>query len=183
MLRHSRCLAAAIAVVLLVGGSAAVAQSDPASKVIGAPLMDYLAGSYDLQSQPPGVWINTNLELALTRRGTYDLDLNVRAGLGGFPPFSSIISAQLVDGSGNVLPGSQRMINQVTDRNPDGEFVGQVNTTPINERVTISGPLTIRMQIARFERMLPSASTTSFVDSDSAGDTGRTSMRAWRLGP
>jgi hypothetical protein len=79
--------------------------------------------------------------------------------------------------SGTALPNSERILSQLIDTTATGAGIIAKNTTsPISERITVTGPTTIRLQAQRTNAS--GASTIAAIWSDSAG---RTSFRFDRI--
>lgn len=139
----------------------------------------HLSGVADLQPTASGTWTNTGLRVTLPRPGTYALDADVRARLSGVPPVNTYIVARLWDvTSSAALPNSARLCNQIIDSNGGDALTGQNTTSPISERVTVSGPTTIELQAMRINAA--GASSVASIYSDSVGYT---SLRFEQIAP
>ncbi|MEV0354091.1 hypothetical protein AB0H88_50830 [Nonomuraea sp. NPDC050680] len=172
------------AAVLAAGGmmptsaSATTPASSTRNHLFAFSGIAYLPANVDLQPTASGTWVNTGLQVTLPSAGTYALDLDVRARLQGVPPVNTYMVARLWNvASGAALPNSERILSQLIDTTSAGAGIIAKNTTsPISERITVTGPTTIRLQAQRTNAF--GASTIAAIWSDSAG---RTSFRFGRI--
>lgn len=167
------------AAALLVGATTAVAaQTDTVS---AAPASVAVAGIEHLHTQvdlPAGAWTSTPLEVTLPKPGTYELDADVRGRLAGFPPINTYITARLWNvTSGGVVPGSERLVNQIIDGNVGDAQAGGNQTAPISELIRVRKRTTIRLQAQRID--VTGTATVAQVHSDVHGYT---SLRFERVG-
>ncbi|MGW4420497.1 hypothetical protein [Streptosporangium sp. NPDC004631] len=177
---------AAGAAVLAVGGTmptsasatTPVSASGTRYQLLAPSGITYLPANVDLQPTASGTWANTGLQVTLPVAGTYALDLNVRARLQAGPPVNTYMVARLWNvTSGTVVPNSERILSQLIDYTAAGAGAIAKNTTsPISERITVTGPTTIRLQAQRVNAA--GASTIAAIWSDGAG---RTSFRFDRI--
>jgi hypothetical protein len=187
MRTHIRLAAlAAGAAVLATGGTLPTSAS--ATNPVAAPAahhrpsmpsgIAYLPANVDLQPTASGTWVGTGLQVTLPKAGTYALDLDVRARLQGVPPVNTYMVARLRNvTSGTVVPNSERILSQLIDTTATGAGTIAKNTTsPISERITVTGPTTIQLQAQRTNAS--GASTIAAIWSD---DAGRTSFRFDRI--
>jgi hypothetical protein len=181
MIRRLRSfIPAVLAIVLLAGGSVAVAQSNVTPQVAGEPGFAYLPSTLNLQPTQSGTWTDSNLQVLLPQPGTYDLDLDVRGVISGIPPINSYISARLFNAtSGIELPGTERIVNQIFDSNPSISQDGYNATVPISERITVNGPTIIRLQGMRVNAG-GNPTNRAEILSDA---NGRTSFRFLKVNP
>lgn len=94
-----------------------------------------------------GTWTDTPLEVSLPRRGTYELDADVRGRLAGLPPVNTWITARLWNvTTGDEVANSERLVYQVINENPGEANAGGNQTAPISELISVPGPETIRLQ-------------------------------------
>ncbi|MFL6112669.1 MAG: hypothetical protein ACJ786_15150 [Catenulispora sp.] len=171
---------AAIIAAGLVAGSAGTAAATQHFAPAPAPVrtvalaaiggIAYLPATFDLQPTASGTWSTTGLGVTLPRRGTYDLDVNVRGRLTGTPVINTFIVARLWNAtSGAVLPNSERLVDQIIDSNPGAASTGDNTTAPISERITVNGPTRIWLQAKRVNAA--GASTAASIYSDANGLT------------
>ncbi|MBW8803358.1 MAG: hypothetical protein AUG49_21285 [Catenulispora sp. 13_1_20CM_3_70_7] len=175
----------AVIAAALVAASAGTAAATQHHAPAAAPAIAanggiaYLPAVFDLQPTASGTWSNTGLEITLPRRGTYDLDANVRGRLGGTPAINTYIVARLWNAtSGAVLSNSERLVDQIIDLNPGSRQAGDNTTAPISERITVSGPTTIRVQAKRVNAVGASSIASIYSDGN-----GVTSLRYEKVAP
>lgn len=178
--KRARLVAAGAAVVAMgstVMPSAAAASPVAFSAHYQPPMrseINYLPAIINLLPFPDGTWVNTGLAVTLPRAGTYALDLNVRTRLTGPAPVNVFITGRLWNvTAGTALPNSERILHQIADT---AGFVGINKTTPISERITVTGPTTIRLDVQRNDRTGRAAAADVWTDSN-----GRTSFRYNRI--
>ncbi|MGH3388205.1 MAG: hypothetical protein ACRDOO_04940 [Actinomadura sp.] len=179
------CLIAAGAAVLAIGNSVtpsmAAASPVPSRAHYQLPMnsgISYLPARVDLQNVPSGTWVNTGLQVTLPTAGTYALDLNVRTRLNGVPPFNVFIVGRLWNvTAGSALPNSERILHQIADHTGQGAGqIGNNRTAPISERITVTGPTTIRLDVQRNDANGRSNAAAVWIDAN-----GRTSFRFNRI--
>lgn len=105
------------------------------------------SSSNDLLSVAPGVYVPlTGVQVVLPAAGTYRLEADVRAAIGGTPPVNAFVVARLFNvTAGAALANSARMIVQANVQVAGNDFAEQ-NTSPITEELTVTGPTTIRVE-------------------------------------
>lgn len=173
---------AAIALPVAVPAVANAATASPHQRHIARSAADggivYLPTDLDLQPFGSGTWADSSLQVTLPRAGTYDLDLNVRTLLVAMPPIDAYMMARLWNvTSGTAVPKSERFVEQLNVQQGTA-LIDHHETTPINERVTVNGPTTIRLQATRVNYV--GATTAAGVYSDT---NGYTSLRFERVTP
>ncbi|MFJ6562675.1 hypothetical protein ACIQMV_22985 [Streptomyces sp. NPDC091412] len=171
---------AAIAATLLIGTTTAFTAPSNASTAPIAPASNSggIATLNTPVNLPNGVWTDTPLEVTLPKRGTYDLDANVRGRLSGTPLINTSITARLWDvDSGAEVSQSERFVYQVINLNAGEAMAGGNGTAPISERISVSRPTTIRLQARRVDAL--GAASIAQVYSDGFGYT---SLRYERVG-
>jgi hypothetical protein len=176
------CLIAAGVTALAITGvvipsASATSPASPVGKrtqVIVPSGIDYLPANVNLQPTASGTWVSTGLDVTLPEAGTYALDLDVRTRFSAIPPVNTFVVGRLWNvTAGAVLPNSERILSQLIDGTPVGAGgIGKNTTSPISERITVSGPTTIRLQAQRTNAA--GASTIAAIWSDG---NGRTSFR------
>ena len=160
----------AVGLLAATGSAAAVADQPVIRAATPNGGIAYLPAIFDLEPTASGTWSDTGLQVTLPRRGTYDLDVNVRGRLSGIPSINTYISARLWDvTSGAALPNSERLVDQIIDLNPGSALTGDNTTAPISERITVNRPTTIRLEAARFNAV--GASVVAEIYSDGVGAT------------
>ncbi|MBW4718207.1 hypothetical protein [Saccharothrix obliqua] len=178
-MRHLRKTLAAVGAVVVVATTAVVVQGGVGAaepEVQADQAVAHLHAQVDL---PAGVWTSTPLVVTLPWAGTYEIDADVRGRLSGVPSFNSYITARLWnDTTNSAVPESERLVNQIIDRNAGAAGTGSNHTAPISEVVRVDGPTTIRLQAIRVDA--EGAATIAQIYSDAAGYT---SLRFDRVGP
>lgn len=117
--------------------------------------------------------------MTLPRRGTYELNADVRGRLSGVPPVNTFMSARLWDvTSGAEVPESERLVYQIINQNPGDALAGGNQTAPISELIRVTGPTRIRLQARDINAV--GAATVAQVYSDGAGYTA---LRYVRVSP
>ncbi|MEU1365186.1 hypothetical protein ABZ454_03530 [Streptomyces sp. NPDC005803] len=172
-------LTALAATALLVGATTAVAApSDTGTTSSTSPTatgIEHLRTQVDL---PAGAWTNTPLEVTLPKAGTYELDADVRGRLQGVPPINLFITARLWNvTTGTAVADSERLVNQIIDSNAGDAELGDNQTAPISELISVTQPTTIRLQAQRIDAV--GAATIGQIYSDG---NGFTSLRYERVG-
>ncbi|MFD4973464.1 hypothetical protein [Streptomyces sp. NPDC058424] len=175
--------AAVIAACLLAStGTATAAQADNTAAPAPAATrggIAHLQTNLDLQPTPSGTWTDSSLQVTLPRAGTYNLDLDVRGRLQGTPPVDAYIVARLWNVTSNAaLPQSERLVNQINDRNPGDAQEGRNTTVAISERITVNSPTTIRLQAKRVTDLGTTVYAAILSDTD-----GYTSFRYQSVSP
>lgn len=132
----------------------------------------------DLQPAPSDVWVDTGLRLTLPTAGTYQLDGTVRAALAVVSPGTSFIKARLWDEtSGVMVPRSEAFVSQVSTSSSAGTIdIGDHSSAPIQVEHTVTGPATLRLDVARV--VLTGATQVAVIWSD---HNGRTTLRYARI--
>ncbi len=137
------------AAAMLLAGAASLA-AVPGSANAAPPAPPASNGIAKLHANinlPPGAWTDTPLEVTLPRRGTYELNADVRGRLIGTAPVNSYIVARLWNvTAGAAVPESERLIYQVINLNRGGGEAAGNATAPIHELITVTGPTRIRLQ-------------------------------------
>lgn len=166
-------IAAVIAAGLLAatGTAAATTQEQPrtaaaASAASGGIVR--LGATFNLQPYASGTWVNTPLYVDLPSAGVYDLDLNVQGRVAGRAPINGHIYARLT-ANGQVMPGSQRLVDQVQSYYPTGAGFVHRDTAPVSERIRVSGPTRIRLQAMRLN--VTGTTTIAEIRSDTLSKT------------
>ncbi|MEU6662284.1 hypothetical protein [Streptomyces sp. NPDC046821] len=173
---------AAIAATLLIGTTTAFTAPSNASAAPVAPAAKANSGGIATLNTPVnlpnGVWTDTPLEVTLPKRGTYELDANVRGRLAGNPALNTSITARLWDvNSGAEVSQSERLVYQIINLNAGEATAGGNQTAPISERISVTKPTTIRLQARRLDAV--GAASIAQIYSDGFGYT---SLRYERVG-
>jgi hypothetical protein len=165
--------------VLLAGAATLAATADSTSAApVAPPANQGIAKLHTIVDLPHGVWTNTPLEVTLPRRGTYELDADVRGRLAGTSPLNTYLSARLWNvTAGAEVPESERLVYQIINLSPGSARAGGNQTAPISELISVTGPTRIRLQAQDNNDV--GAATIAQVYSDGAG---RTSLRYVRVG-
>lgn len=160
----------AVAVPLAGAATLAAAPTGVRAAPPAPPARSGIATLHANVDLPPGAWTDTPLEVTLPRRGTYELDADVRGRLIGTAPIDSYIVARLWNvTAGTAVPESERLVYQIINRNPGGGEAGGNATAPISELITVTGPTRIRLQ-AQEDNTVGTAGTAQ-VFSDGVGYT------------
>jgi hypothetical protein len=134
----------------------------------------------DLLPAGPGVYVPlAGMQVTLPEAGTYRLEADVRAAIGGTPPLNAFITARLFNvTAGTPLPDSARIVIQANVQVSGNDFAEQ-STIPITEEITVTGPTTIRVEATHIVTM----GTVTVANSQNSPTNGRTRLAYERIRP
>ncbi|MBT2368888.1 hypothetical protein J7E88_27115 [Streptomyces sp. ISL-10] len=178
---RTRFAAVVAAVLLCLTGVVLAVQSETTTASAQNPsggIAHMFPGRVNLQPTGSGSWVNTPLRVFLPRPGTYILDADVRGRLAGDGQdrLLASIQARLWDATdGAVVPRSERLVTHMNIP-PLSGVVAKQSTAPISERITVTEPTVIRLQVRRVNSIGETIRADIFSDG-----SGRTSLRYQRV--